>query len=356
METATLVITLILTCLEIKIGYSRGIEATDPCFNATKMDGYRYGMLLICGGYWQCVKGKSVAKCCSAKEIYHPNLHTCIPDTNLTCNNTNCGVINPVQECRHTPKMDSRTEFQEVVGGTTFTFQCPPGTVFLQEICSCTFDKEQMVVVPGCKPIAYSSFDSIIPEEGIQSYGVEMIDDGKDHARAKYVYLNGSAYVNIVTLSNSYFTKTLAISFWIRPDGNFNHTQTILTNHIQIRRNCKDVKCDGSVEIRLRPNNKLFTFVVSENRRLKLTTNITFGEWNQVWFVYESEKKGVFGVKSGNSESYIVHKGFIDQRMSGLILGRPSITRRSDYFTGAIDEFKVYKCIPDEAKEALSFI
>ncbi|KAK3580827.1 hypothetical protein CHS0354_025172 [Potamilus streckersoni] len=357
-----------LSCVDPKVAKCD----KDPCKQKDHV-GMRYEMAGICSGYWECAneEGKifSKAMCCEDGHVYETISANCVPGT---CNNTMCGVPKPKYlpfVCPYKAVPGDVTKFRSSIswGLMSYDLPCSPGTIFDPDRCTCV--NENIVTVPTeCKPEIHMKFDgNFLDDAGVDNekavVRVTLMNSDPSPAGGSYAYFNGSSYINLYSLANIYYGRTVAIHFWMRSlPGTPDEPETVITNCLMSTgsesNQCLYSDCNPSIQIELSNltstlNHKL---VMEDGDTHILKSNINNDEWVEVWYVYDGTRSQEFVTGTKSTEDHVITTGIVGQRQSGLVIGRPVTNAFNNYFKGDLDEFEFYRCIPKKAKDALKNI
>ncbi|KAK3596533.1 hypothetical protein CHS0354_013214 [Potamilus streckersoni] len=335
----------ILTCV-----FPKDSECEDPC--KTLPEENTYPMEGHCGGFWECHRGVSQAKCCPPGQKFGGK--KCVADKNNACAHVDCGQTEQLKACDIKPVRGDPEKFQ--LGDPAVILDCPYGTRFDHKTCQCEkikgFKYNRTVV---CKPMLLVHFEEPeLSRHDIESRHVQIKHSGGPSKVGSFGHFNGSAYMNLLALANNHGTATKAISFYVRLGKVGKAPQTIVTNYLETGWPCTNpALCGASIEISVSGDSALYRLLTNMKDE-QCTTKTTHG-WSKVWYIYDGEQTSVFGVQwQGKSDSHKV-TGRILERQTGLIIGRPS-GPDGHFFNGDIDEFAVYPCIPDEALDDVRFL
>ncbi|KAL3858215.1 hypothetical protein ACJMK2_012814 [Sinanodonta woodiana] len=317
----------VITCV-----FPKDSECEDPC--RTLREGNTYAMEGHCGGFWECRGGVSYPVCCPPGQRFGGN--KCAADKNRACAHVDCGQTQEPKDCEITPVKGHPDKFK--LGNPAVILDCPHGTHFDRNTCRCEeiqgFEHNRPFV---CEPLLLVHFEeSELSRQDIESRHVQIKHSGGPSKTGSYGHFNGSAYMNLLTLANNHGTATKAISFYVRLGKVGKASHTIVTNYLETGWPCTNAAlCGASIEISVSGDSafyRLQTNVRDEER----TTKTTRG-WSKVWYIYDGEHTSVFGVQwQGKADSREV-AGRIQERQSGLIIGRPS-GPDGHFFNGDIDE------------------
>ncbi|KAL3867240.1 hypothetical protein ACJMK2_044456, partial [Sinanodonta woodiana] len=340
-------------------------RCNDPCTQLPK--GKRRPMSDICGGFWICNDRTSIGVCCPRNQLYNESTESCTEDNKGICNNTDCSPpLAPITGCPMREFPEDNTKYIEETHNKAIVRSCPKGTIFAS--CACIYDHDfdpRVVAIQECEPLFVLDFDeNDLSQPGIEFARVQIQSDASDAGNStkmpgpsgKYGHFNGTSYVLIYSLANRHSTNIRVINFLMRSvvlgEG---LPQTVVTNSINAGRTCRGFDCLGSIQIDIIKKNELLHYIVSTEDYHEIQTRIN-DDWTSVWWVFIGQKVGMFGAKSLNREDTQMVHGQLAERRTPLVIGRPPTPLYGHHFTGDIDDFKVYNCIPKETPESLTFL
>ncbi|KAL3856169.1 hypothetical protein ACJMK2_010952 [Sinanodonta woodiana] len=360
-----------LSCMDPKVAECK----KEPCQHNEHV-GMRYKMEGVCSGFWECVneEGKifSKAMCCADGHMYEPISAICVPDSIGICNDDVCNIQKPTEQslvCPYesVPEDVRMFRFSKWLGLEIVDLPCSLGTIFDASRCTCVNAYGKPVPAPEeCNPEIHMKFDgNFMDEAGVNNEKtvskVTLMNSNPSPAGGHYAHFNGSSFINLYSLANAYYGREVAIHFWMRPvwriqDG----PETIITNCLlnteSESNQCLHSDCNPSIQIELnkvssRLNHRL---VMEDGETHILKSDISNGEWVEVWYVYDGSKNRQFVTGTSLSqEDHVKTTGIVGQRQSGIVIGRPETNAFQNYYKGDIDEFETYRCIPEAATDAL---
>lgn len=253
------------------------------------------------------------------------------------------------------------------LGLTIVDLPCSRGTIFDPNRCTCVNGNANQVSAPeDCEPEIHMKFDgNFMDEAGINNEKtvskVTLMNYKPSPAGGSYAHFSGSSFINLYSLANTYFGREVVFHFWMRPvPGIPDGPETIITNCLlstgSESSQCLHTNCDPSIQIELNKvtSRLIHKLVMEDGETHILKSDISDGEWIEVWYVYDGSKNRRFVTDTSSSrEDHVMTTGIVAQRQSGIIIGRPVTNAVKNYYKGDIDEFEFYRCIPKKAKDAL---
>ncbi|KAK3580824.1 hypothetical protein CHS0354_025170 [Potamilus streckersoni] len=302
--------------------------------------GILYEMEDVCNGYWECVNEEgmifSKAKCCPNGFVFEPVSAICVRDTIGICDYTVCNVPEPTYQsfvCPYEPVPGDMRMFRNSIWlGQAIDLPCSPGTVFDHNRCTCVNVNVYPVEAPKeCEPTIHMQFDgNFMDESGVNNEKavsrVTLMNLNPSPEGGPYAHFNGSSFINIYSLANTYYGKEIAIHFWMRPvPGISDGPETIITNCLlntgSESNQCLDSDCNPSIQIELnkvtsRLNHKL---VMDDGETRILKSDISSGKWVEVWYVYDGSKNQRFVTDTSTSqEDHVITTGSNLKRLTSL--------------------------------------
>ncbi|KAK3601474.1 hypothetical protein CHS0354_033609 [Potamilus streckersoni] len=336
-------------------------RCNDPCTRLP--DGRRRPMFGNCGGFWSCNDRTSIGVCCPKNQLYDETTDTCIEDNTGICNNTDCNPpMATIIGCPLREFPEDKTKYIEEAYNEDVIRSCPKGTIFA--FCGCIYDDDfdpSQVVEKECEPHFILDFDeNDLSQPGIEFARVQIKSDAgfnkTNGPSGNFGHFNGNAFVLIYSLANSHSTNVRVINFMMRSVGDGKDLpQTVITNAINPGRTCRGFDCLGSIQIDIIQRNALLHYLVTTKNYYEIKTQIN-DDWTSVWWVFVSTNVRLFGAESLKVEKVKIVQGQLAERRTALVIGRPPSPLYGHHFTGDIDNFKVYNCIPKLAVDSLSFL
>ncbi|XP_045174634.2 sushi, von Willebrand factor type A, EGF and pentraxin domain-containing protein 1-like [Mercenaria mercenaria] len=281
-----------------------------------------------CCAYWECVNGKSKAKCCGAGFRYISG-KGCEPDPSC---NADCPWEDMFPACDKRPLLDMTRYEQHIGNGYFMKMPCAPGTAFDIIDCRCSLRTN---VVPGfvCRPEIHLNFDNDDTEDH-SGRNVYIINEGVRPYKGA-AYFDGNSRLLVNRFSNTAFHGNFVIKLRYKEklEGpTANALQALVTNG-----DCGD---DPSIIIAKMPGYVMCGAKTSRPKSFALPT--TDKEWKEVIYIHD-EKRLEGKVCGAAYDKWSL--GPIKSTHCGLQIGYGTMMAN---YVGLMDDISVYQCRPPE--------
>ncbi|XP_060590417.1 sushi, von Willebrand factor type A, EGF and pentraxin domain-containing protein 1-like [Ruditapes philippinarum] len=289
---------------------------------------YKHSDSNKCCAYWECVNGKSKAKCCGAGFRYISG-KGCEPDDKC---DDECPWEDMFPSCDKRPMHNMAWYEQYVSNGAWIKMPCAPGTAFSIIDCECSLATD---IIPGyvCRPEVHLNFDDDDTDDD-SGRNVYILNDGVRVHRGA-AYFDGNSRLLINRFSNTAFHGDLVIKLRYNEDrdGPTAHAlQALVTNG-----DCGD---DPSIII---AKMKGYVMCGAKTHRPKsFALPTTEKEWKEVIYIHNEKK--LEGKVCGAAYSKWC-QGPIKSTHCGLQIGYGT---KLANFVGYMDDISVYQCRPPE--------
>lgn len=300
---------------------------TEKCMDP-RLISYKHVDSTKCCAYWQCNKGKSVAKCCGEGFRYEA-YKGCVPDPFCTAE---CPWEDMFPSCDKRPVLD-KTKFEQHIGnGYWVKMPCAPGTAFNIIDCQCTVHTG---VTPSyvCRPELYLNFDNDAITD-LSGNNLYIVNEGVKAFNGS-AYFDGSSRLLINRFSNTAFHGYLVIKFRYKE-----HLQGPKANSLQALVTNGDCGDDPSIIIAKMPGYVLCGAKTNQPKSFALP--VVEKEWKEVIYIHDEQKlEGKVCGASYNKWSL----GPIEATHCGIQFGYGT---KLANFLGLLDDISVYQCLPPD--------
>ena len=292
-----------------------------------------------CRGYYECIGGQAVPKCCPLGYRYEV-ANGCVEDKEEVCDDRCFNEKAKKQDCDTREVAGNPHFFEQYLEGWGYIpMPCAPGTIYNKDACMC--DDVTKVIVKGkkCEPEVYLPFDKNTNDMSGNSFYVGNENVRVVNGVAKF---NGRSRLIIPRFTNLEHSTTVVIKVkYTSSDSAPTVARALVSNS----------DCGNLPSIMISEDNDNIYFGVGTSSKAFEFTSIPRQETatgpaasQELTYVFD---KGVLTGTNGINSTSIDVPGTLRNVRCALHIGDADDL---DSFVGEIDEITVYLCNPDEKK------
>lgn len=296
-----------------------------------------FGAQSNCRGYWECMGGQAVPKCCPLGYRYEVATG-CIEDMDEVCLDRCFNDKEKKQKCDKKKIAGNPNWFKQFVQGHGYIrMPCAPGTIFSQDECTCAIETKVVIEERKCRPEIYLPFTANTDDMSGNGYYVGNYNVFVKNGVANFY---GNSRLIIPRFTNLEHSNTVVIKIkYTSSAADPAVARAIVSNSDCGNRPSIMISEDSSnVYFGVGTSSKDFEFTAIP-REQTATGPVTSQELK---YVFEN---GVLSGTNGVNETTIDVPGTLRNVQCGLHIGDADDL---DTFVGEIDEISVYLCNPDK--------